>query len=311
MADPELDDAENEPAPTGEPDAPDPDGDNDEKQAEPEHKGFMVAFIPSDMELDTIEQPGGLPADELHLTLRYYKSPYTPETLEAAHHAAADIAANLQPFVVPVTGRRQFGDDTPAADVLICGLHNAMSFARDHIPPSDADYPQFTPHVTVGYGIGDEALAAAAADNDIMFDAIAVCIGDDMTLYELGDIDPEDGEGLDPDTGDDDVVMLNEDGTTPEAVTAGVKGMIDGRVNTPSRRGGNKLDPRPSGSKQKCYHGSPASCRSVKWISVYTALRDKGYSKRKSAMIANSMHNKWKKGIPNKVGQRPMIRKTI
>jgi len=277
---------------------------------EPKHSGMMVAFIPSEFETESIAQPGGLPETELHMTLRYWPHGFTDDEKEACHVAAADIAANTQPFVAAVTGRRQLGEDTPPADVLICAVHPIMEFARGHLPPSDADYPSFTPHVTVGYGIGDDLLADAAVDNDIMFDAIAVCIGDDVTLYELGDLDeaPDDDRDLDI----EDIPMLNEDGTQPDAVTAGIKGMIDGRVNGPSRRGGgNKLDPRPSGSKQKCYHGSKATCRSIRWIAAYSAMRDKGYSKRKAAMISNAMHRKWTLGIPNKIGQRPMVRKTL
>ena len=38
------------------------------------------------------------------------------------------------------------------------------------------------------------------------------------------------------------------------------------------------------------------TCRSVKWKSVYAALRRKGKSKKFSAQVANSMHNRWLRG---------------
>lgn len=37
-------------------------------------------------------------------------------------------------------------------------------------------------------------------------------------------------------------------------------------------------------------------CKSVKWGSVYRALRRKGKSKKNAAQIANAMYNKWRQG---------------
>jgi len=103
--------------------------------------------------------------------------------------------------------------------------------------------------------------------------------------------------------------------TTQPAVTAAITGKVIGDIQHP-----RKPDtPGPSRSKrgrknrrQKCLHGSPATCRSVKWLAVYTALRERRHmTKEKAARIANAMHNKWLRGQPNRPGQRPMIRKTI
>ena len=37
-------------------------------------------------------------------------------------------------------------------------------------------------------------------------------------------------------------------------------------------------------------------CKSVKWGSVYRALRRKGKSKKNAAQISNAMYNKWRQG---------------
>lgn len=307
----------------------------------PKGNGLMVAFLPSDIELEEIEQPGGLPADDLHLTLRYYGEATDPEFIEQVHDAARTIAGNFRPFVVSVTGRRQLGDQNPPADVLVLADHKAFRVAREKLPPSDKDYPSFLPHITVGYGIGDEGLAKSTPDNEVVFDHIVVGNGDDdWTVYILGDMPldmldgveaPDDDPGMGEEGEVEDVPMVDENGNLPEApeapeadddederrrrgITAGLDDVIEGKVGIGSKNGkpGKSLDPRPKGSKQKCFHGSPATCRSVKWIAVYTALREKrGFSKAKAAAIANSMHAKWRRGQPNRVGQRPMIRKTI
>lgn len=335
----------------------------------PKPLGMMVAFLPSDIELDQIEVPGGLDGNDLHCTLRYYGEVTDDAFREQVHEAARTIAGNFQPFLASVQGRRQLGDDDPPADVLVLADHKAFRMAREKLPPSDKDYPAFLPHITVGYGIGDDGLARSNPDNEVLFDHIVVAEGnDDWTVYMLGDIPPEALDGVDPDAYDDtltsvaDVPLPADDGADPEAdddndetrgvvaglgmnyetllpyarnplllsgliddipmpplddetaVTAGIDDAIEGKVGVGSRNGkpGKSLDPRPKGKNQRCFHGSPASCKSVKWIAVYTALREKrGFSKSKAAAIANAMHNKWKRGQPNKPGQRPMIRKTI
>lgn len=287
---------------------------------QPNPLGMFVAFLPSDVELGEIavDVEGALPRDDLHLTLRYYGQVTDPDFIEDVHDAARTIAGNLRPFVGTVTGRRQLGEKDPPADVLILADHKAFRLAQAKLPPSDKDYPAFTPHITVGYGIGDDALARSTPDNEVVFDHIVVGNGnDDWTVYMLGDIPLEALDHVNPDEYEDtvaDVPMVNEDGTMPEPVTAGLDDVIEGKVGVGSKNGkpGRSLDPRPKGSKQKCFHGSPATCKSVRWIAVYTALREKrGFSKSKAAAIANAMHNKWRRGQPNRPGQRPMIRKTI
>lgn len=37
-------------------------------------------------------------------------------------------------------------------------------------------------------------------------------------------------------------------------------------------------------------------CKSVKWSTMYEALRRKGYSKSKAARISNQRHKEWKRG---------------
>lgn len=327
-----------------EPDTTDPGEPAEEAAGEtPEHGmppkpkplGMMVAFLPSDIEADTLAVPGGVPAEDLHLTLRYYGEVTDDAFIDAVHDAARTIAGNLNPFVTSVTGRRQLGQDNPPADVLILADDPEFRSARDRLPASDHDYPAFTPHITIGYGIGDDALAASCRDNDVIFDHIVVANGnDDWTVYMLGDIPPEALDDVNPDP------AINDDDTTDKAptdvdpvtaalalahridptltapVTAGIDDVIEGKINAPGSRTKSKtvgkLDPRPGGKHQKCFHGSPISCKSVKWIAVYTALREKrGFSKSKAAAIANAMHNRWKRGSVGPRNHHPIVRKTM
>jgi 2'-5' RNA ligase len=335
----------------------------------PEPLGLMVAFLPSDIELEQIAVEGGLADDDLHMTLRYYGPASQPDFIEQVHEAARTIAGNIPPFVASVAGRRQLGGATPPADVLVLADHKAFRLALDRLPPSDNDYPAFTPHITVGYGLDDATMAKSNPDNEVLFDHIVVAQGnDDWTVYMLGDIPPEALDDVNPDalvdtTGDrtDEVLadggddpakrtlghdvpevaagnpvtaglddgrytladLTPEDLTNPARhldaatlpVTAGIGGMIDGQINAPGSRVKSKtvgkLDPRPSGKKQVCYHGTPATCKSVKWLSVYRALRDKGFTKSHAAATANNMHNRWKRGSIGPHNHHPIIRRTV
>lgn len=298
----------------------------------PNPPGMFVGFLPSDIELEDLSVPGGLAEDDLHLTLRYYGSASDEAFIESVHEAARDIAGNLKPFVVSVQGRRQLGEKDPPADVLILADHKAFRLARERLPSSDNDYPAFVPHITVGYGIGDEGLAKSSTDNEVVFDHIVVGNGpEDWTVYMLGDIpldalndvNPDDHVESDTDLGNEDDIEDVPLAVNPvtaalalAGITAGIDDVIEGKIDAPGSRAKSKtvgkLDPRPGGSKQKCFHGSPATCKSVKWIAVYTALREKrGMTKSKAAAIANAMHNRWKTGRVGPRNHHPIIRKTI
>lgn len=72
-------------------------------------------------------------------------------------------------------------------------------------------------------------------------------------------------------------------------------------------------DPRMKGGgkHQKCFHGSKATCKSVRWIAAYTAMRERrGFSKKKAAMIANAMQRAWEEGRPwGAPGRKGLIKK--
>ncbi len=102
------------------------------------------------------------------------------------------------------------------------------------------------------------------------------------------------------------VAALGDPADTSTPVTAAIRD----HIAKPSMPGGSKRGRK--NRRQKCFHGSPATCRSVKWIAVYTALREKrGMTKEAAARIANSMHNRWKTGAVGPRNHHPIVRKTI
>ena len=148
------------------------------------HKGTFVGFIPSDEDRVSLYDPDGLEKDDLHLTLRYWPAEVMTDELAEQLHVAAYVMSNsLSPFTVEVKGSQTLGENDPPAAVLKLDDDSAFVSARDELPASDSDYPTFTPHVTIGYGLDPDDLDT---DRTITFDKIAVIRGQERSEYPLG-----------------------------------------------------------------------------------------------------------------------------
>lgn len=150
------------------------------------HKGTFVGFIPSDDDRTLLWDEDGLEEDDLHLTLRYWPADVMNDELaEQLHVGAYALSTTLSPFTVNVVGAQKLGQDDPPAAVLKLDDDDAFVTARDELPDSDSDYPTFTPHVTIGYGLDPDDLDT---DRSITFDKIAVIRGQERQEYPLGGI---------------------------------------------------------------------------------------------------------------------------
>jgi hypothetical protein len=172
-----------------------------------------VCLVPASAEKDALQVPGADPFDQQHVTLGYYGDSVDPDTLDALHAAAERISSRVDPITASVMDRSQLGDDDPPADVLMLEPDAAFERARMELPAPPADvkvYPTYKPHLTVGYGIGDDALQAAAPDDAIDLDRVAVVNNDDWKYYPLGGTEAperevvEDDDFVDPDAPLDD-----------------------------------------------------------------------------------------------------------
>lgn len=143
-----------------------------------DYMGAMIAFRPGMAEELTV--PGGMPSDELHVTMVYLGSDhtvYTDEHRAMIHQILSDHAVSVE---APVVGVRSLGDDDPAATVLLLdspelqvirvGLKNSMLEAG--VPVPEDSYPEFIPHITVGYGTS--------------LDDASAMVGKTVTLATLG-----------------------------------------------------------------------------------------------------------------------------
>ena len=159
---------------------------SDDNNDSSNHKGTFVGFLPSDEDRESLHDPEGLDIDDLHLTLRYWPVEVMNDDLAEMLHVGAYVMSNsLAPFTVNVKEADTLGEDDPPAAVLHLEDHDAFSSAREELPASDSDYPSFTPHVTIGYGLDPDDLDT---DRTITFDRIAVIRGQEKQEYPLGGI---------------------------------------------------------------------------------------------------------------------------
>lgn len=115
----------------------------------------MVALLPSAADAARLAVAGGEPAEELHVTVGYFPdaSAMDPEHL-------ADVVTDLFPGPIQgeVSGRADFTGDRPCAVYLV----QAPGLAAAHgvIAPEDGEFDAYVPHITAGYDVGSDALAA-------------------------------------------------------------------------------------------------------------------------------------------------------
>lgn len=159
-----------------------------------EHTGVGVFLIPA--ESDPIVAASS--EDQAHMTTVWLGSKDdlpTPDYVESLQAEVAAYAATLDgPVVVPVTERGTLGDED--ADVVFLEATESLVALRDGMlegsPVTQAvynsveQYPDWTPHVTLGY---PETPAAGEYDGDaVTFDRVGLWIGPDRYEYPMGDI---------------------------------------------------------------------------------------------------------------------------
>lgn len=150
--------------------------------------GTMLALYPDAATAKALAVPGGLPVDELHVTVAY------TGTVDEVDHlrllaAAEAIAGGRQPFVAMISGHARFvgggdGDvivalvDSPLLERLRRDTIDALG-AQGVAIPSDHG---FTAHCTIAYiGVDDPDPVVRLAPRDVTFGALSVVYGEIRT----------------------------------------------------------------------------------------------------------------------------------
>lgn len=153
--------------------------------------GAIIAFLPAAP--DTLTVPDGDPAGQLHVTLLYLTDDNTELDDEARTfigQALAQVAPD-GPIEATVTAVEGLGDDDPQAIVLMLDspelqtMRETVKTALEQdIPVPEDRFPEYLPHLTVGYGI-DPADVAYLVGTTITLDRLAVMYGPDTDEVAL------------------------------------------------------------------------------------------------------------------------------
>jgi 2'-5' RNA ligase len=154
------------------------------------HNGVMVALFPSRQVADLLAQPGGEPAQDLHVTLAYLgpADQLTPDAGDRLKQTVAEFAARTPPIVATVSGTGLFTagpEPVTYASVDASGLAELRTSLVEQISWEDDLQPSqehgFTPHMTLAY----DARTVQVPNTQLNFAAITVCIGDDRVEFPL------------------------------------------------------------------------------------------------------------------------------
>ena len=121
-----------------------------------EHTGIAMVAKPANPEL--IAQEGGLPEDELHVTLGYFGKTDDPNLDPNLRASLEQYLADypMEPHTARVGGVAFMGDDDPQACCLLLEseqLEQMRAALENNYAQPDQKHPHFTPHMTLGYGM--------------------------------------------------------------------------------------------------------------------------------------------------------------
>lgn len=165
--------------------------------AEEPRTGALVVLLPADDDPIT----AATSEDQAHMTFVWMGD--VSDIDDAARAAiggeVSSYAAALDgPIVVPVMRRGQLGDD--GADVVFLERSDSLLAARDGLMESSPNllaahdaaeqFPEWTPHVTLGYPEGVEGGPAVGEydGTEVTFDRLGLWLGGDYTEYPMGGV---------------------------------------------------------------------------------------------------------------------------
>lgn len=156
------------------------------KDAQPD--GVVAVLIPSESSIKPYLREGGLPLDEMHLTLGYFgKSEKADLVLkENLVTWAYTLSMEEGPIEAQVKGVARLGNDDPQAVVILVENQKLMDLRADldmglrslHL---DRTHPGFIPHITLSYG----GSLDVKPDSNIVFSHIGIWWGAERIALPL------------------------------------------------------------------------------------------------------------------------------
>lgn len=206
------------------------------------HSAMVALPIPPEV-ASKIAVPGGLPPEQMHVTLAYLPSP-SPEQLAAAHDVVANHAGMLGPIDASVGGAGQFpaGEDgvphyapVDAPGDVLPSLHGSLVTALEAAGVDVAHDHGFTPHSTRTYLLEGEPAPDPVEPTQFQIPSLVLAQGDDWTHYPLTGA----GEQYDESAGEDPEADTTEDQFDQQLAASKEAGFWSGFFGNPPASGVN------------------------------------------------------------------------
>lgn len=222
--------------------------------------GAMIALRPENSWDLAVE--GGEEAAALHVTLKFLgdAADWTPEQRRDLCMFLAVVWRQRRPFEARVTGVERFGEEKDAIVLTLDApelhvMHEDAHMATPHVPLT---WPTYKPHLTMKYSKGAiPKEVEQLVGTTIRFSDILIAFGTDRHTLWMGE-----------------------------------NGLIHDSDIIAKKRNYNIPNPKSTPKEIVGSHGHRPAGTSILWPALYRHLRQKGYSKRKAAMISNGLWNK-------------------
>jgi len=138
-----------------------------------------IAVVAKLADPDRLAMEGGLPSDDLHVTLGYYG--HTDENAQSLRDTLTHwVETQSLSAEAKVSGVATLGDDDPPATVLILEAPELAALQRSLASTASSPHdtrPHFIPHVTLGYGVAPPD----TAPRSVMLDGVELWWGAERT----------------------------------------------------------------------------------------------------------------------------------
>lgn len=163
---------------------------------EAKSSGGMVALYPREDDAANLAIPGGVPPEELHVTLAYVGEDVTGINPDPLPHAVANVTDSIAVITAYILGPALFnpdggvdGDKDPCAVYLVSDseqLPDVYDAMLDAVTGAVPDLPEqhvpWVPHITAGYDLPIEQLTYTGP---VMFDRIGLAFAGDTHYFPL------------------------------------------------------------------------------------------------------------------------------
>lgn len=147
-----------------------------------------LEFTPEDQK--RLAQPGGLPPEELHVTLGYYGDSRERDDEALLRRITRNLAESIGPFEVQLNGLTRFsGDESDPIVVNVDSpiIENLRAMLQQQGPKIESEHG-FSPHMTLGYIKPEEDTPFRRWEPlTVTIETIALHYGPKVYAYTFGD----------------------------------------------------------------------------------------------------------------------------